>query len=72
MEVTESSRYVLVVQNLDTNETVLRENQLTSASFAPGTALVAGNYRAWVKAIDSATDLFRDGLWSRGLDFSVA
>ena len=50
---------------------VIRQDRLTSTSFAVS-GLAAGNYRAWVKAIDSATDLFATGFWSRGLNFSVA
>lgn len=66
-----AGRHILHVTNLDTNTVVIREDQLTESSYTPSTALTAGNYRVWVKAIDGTSDLFSSGLWSVGLDFSI-
>ena len=69
--VTGASRYVLMVQNTDTNEIVVREDQLQGTSHTIS-ALGTGNYQAWVKAIDGTTNLFKDSIWSRALIFSVS
>lgn len=66
-----TGRYVLHVINSDTNEIVIREDSLTTTSFTPVVALPEANYRVWVKAIDSATDDFNSGLWSRPVNFTV-
>ncbi len=70
-QVSGAGRYVLHVENSDTNEVVIREDDVTATSFDAATPLPAGNYRVWVKAIDAATDLFADGQWSRPFDFTV-
>ncbi|MEQ9411316.1 MAG: Calx-beta domain-containing protein [Fuerstiella sp.] len=67
-----AGRYILHVQHLDTDTVAIREDRLTATSFTPSTALMAGSYRIWVKAINGATDLFGDGLWSHSVDFTVA
>ena len=69
--VTGASRYVLMVQNTDTNEIVVREDQLQGTSHTIS-ALGTGNYQAWVKAIDGTTNLFKDSIWSRAMIFSVS
>lgn len=67
-----AGRYVLHVANLDTSTVQIREDNLTTNSYTPSTALPSGSYRAWVKAIDSATDSFAAGVWSDPIDFSIA
>ncbi|MEZ6132834.1 MAG: hypothetical protein R3C59_29550 [Planctomycetaceae bacterium] len=66
-----SSRYILHVQNLVSSNVVNREDNLTSTSFTPTTALSSGNYRVWVKAI-GASGNFNDGTWSKPVDFTIA
>lgn len=66
-----AGRYILHVQNLDTNIVAIREDRLSASSFSPATELAPGNYRVWVKAIDAASDLFSSGRWSRHLDFTI-
>lgn len=66
-----AGRYILHVQNLDTDTVAIREENLTTTSYTPTTPLPAGNFRVWVKAIDAATNTFSSGLWSRGVDFSI-
>lgn len=67
-----AGRYALYVQNLDTSEVVINDATLTSNSYTPGSSLVSGNYRFWVKAIDAATNDFNSGLWSNPVDFTIA
>ncbi len=71
LETQEAGRYMLHVTNIDTNTVVIRENDLTSTNYSSFTELPAGNYKAWIKAIDAATDSFASGLWSRATDFRV-
>ncbi len=66
-----AGRYILHVQNLDTDTVAIREDRVLTTSYTPTTPLAAGNYRVWVKAIDASTDLFGSGRWSSGLDFQV-
>ncbi|MEZ6127707.1 MAG: hypothetical protein R3C59_03435 [Planctomycetaceae bacterium] len=66
-----SSRYILHVQNLTTGSVVIRDDNLTTTSFTPTTALSSGNYRVWVKAI-GASGNFNDGTWSAPVDFTIA
>ncbi len=66
-----SSRYILHVVDRTTGNVVIRENNVTTASFAPSTALSAGNFRVWVKAIDGSDD-FNSGTWSKPVDFTIA
>ena len=67
-EVLGASRYVLQVTNIQTNASVIREESLTGLSFTTTSALPAGSYRTWVRAI-SATGT--PGLWSLHQDFVV-
>lgn len=48
-------RYDFIIRNVETGERVIREKDLTTTSFVPGTALPDGRYRATVRAI------FEDG-----------
>ena len=70
--VAEASRYVLYVEYVSDGSVVVREDFLTESSFTPSSTLGAGTYRVWVKAINGATGLFTDGLWSQSFDFNVA
>ena len=66
-----ASRYILHIEVSESREVVLLENTLTSSTFSLA-GLAAGDYRAWVKAIDGATDSFASGFWSRPFSFSIA
>ena len=70
-DVVGAGRYILHVEETGTRNVVIRENQLTTTSFAPQN-LASGSYRAWVKAIDAATDDFNSSPWSEAFDFTVA
>lgn len=72
VETAGASRYILHVTNLDTNSVEIREDALTANSYTPTSALASGNYRAWVKAIDGASNLFSSGQWSTPVDFTIA
>ena len=64
-----TSRYVLQILNVATEESVVREENLTSLTFTTGGALASGSYRAWVKAVSSNGD---HAPWSRGVRFVIA
>lgn len=68
-----SSRYVLMIQDTATNEIVVRDDDfgLQGTSYDLDPVLPSGSYRTWVKAIDASTNLFVDGLWSRGFDVTI-
>lgn len=67
--VTGASQYVLQVDNQTTGTSqIIRENNLTSSSFTPVTALPVGEYRAWVRAISTAGTV---GPWSAQFDFTI-
>ncbi|MCA9050831.1 MAG: hypothetical protein KDA89_18965, partial [Planctomycetaceae bacterium] len=66
-----AGRYILHVINTATDEVVIREDFVTTTSYTPTTALPVGQYRAWVKSIDAATNLFTSGAWSRPFDFEI-
>ncbi|MEZ6123705.1 MAG: hypothetical protein R3C49_11075 [Planctomycetaceae bacterium] len=68
-QVLAASHYSLQVNNVDTGEVVIRENQLTSVTFTPAANLPPGNYRIWVRAISSSGTL---APWSLKQDFSTA
>ena len=67
-----AGRYVLHVENVADRTVVIREDNLTGTSFTAASALPAGNYRAWVKAIDAVTNNFAATPWSFPFDFTVA
>lgn len=67
-----AGRYILFVQNVATNEVVIRDDQVLATSFSASDALPAGDYRAWVKAIDAVTDAFDSSRWSDAFSFTVA
>ncbi len=66
-----SSRYILFVQDRSSGNVVIRENSVTTTTFTPSTTLTSGNFRVWVKAIDSSGS-FNSGTWSQPVDFTVA
>ena len=61
-------RYELHVNQVGVTVAILQTN-LVTASFTPGSALPAGNYRAWVRAIDGSDNAT---LWSVPVDFTIA
>ncbi|MEZ6132141.1 MAG: Calx-beta domain-containing protein [Planctomycetaceae bacterium] len=63
-----ATRYDLYVLNHASGEVVLRQPDLTGAAFTPTADMPDGNYRVWVKAIE--TD-FASGEWSAPVDFTV-
>lgn len=66
--VSDANRYILQVNNLTTSTTrVIREDDISGTSFTPTTALAAGTYRVWVRAVSSG------GIspWSHQVDFVV-
>jgi hypothetical protein len=65
-----AGRYIVHVVNTDTNQVVIREDDVNANSYT-SSALPAGNYRYWVKAIDAATNEFTGGLWSNPLNFTI-
>lgn len=68
-----SGRYILQVENVSNpGVAVIRRDNLTGTSFTTSSALTAGTYRAWIKAIDATSNAFSSGLWSRPFDFTVA
>lgn len=68
--VTSATRYILHVERSASDQVVIREDELVGTSFQ-SPSLAAGDYRAWVKAIDSS-NAFTSGRWSRPFEFSVA
>lgn len=64
-----ADRYVLWLTNLDTNEhPVLLETSLRDNQYIPSTPLPLGNYRFWVRAINSVGVA---GLWSQASSFTI-
>lgn len=63
------ARYELWVNNLSTGEArVIDEMNVLTNEFTPATALPAGKYRAWVRAIlTNGTE----GIWSPGVEFEL-
>ena len=69
--VADASTYELWVYSVTTNtHQIIYQNGLTTTSYTPtaGEALLAGDYRFWVRAADSVGT---NGPWSAALDFSV-
>jgi hypothetical protein len=64
-----AGRYILHVET-QAGTVVIREDNITGTSFTPTAALASGNYRVWVKAINSADNT--TGFWSRPIDFTIA
>lgn len=63
-------RYIFQLDNLSTEQSaIIREDDVAAAEFTPGSDLAAGDYRAWVRAIDGDTN--QPGPWSLRLDFTV-
>jgi hypothetical protein len=64
-----AARYDLWVNNLSTGQSqVIRQENITATSFTASTSLPAGEYRTWVRAINSADQA---GDWSVPLDFII-
>jgi subtilisin family serine protease/subtilisin-like proprotein convertase family protein len=63
-----TERYELWVTNLTTNVRVLYLTNLTTTKFTPPTALPAGQYRVWVRAVSTMGEITA---WSAGVDFRV-
>jgi hypothetical protein len=64
-----ASLYQLQVDRIDVPVVrVFRQDQLTSTTWSPQTAMSPGQYRLWVRAISSTGEL---SFWSREFDFSV-
>lgn len=64
-----ATRYDLWVNDVTTGQgQVIRQQNLPSASFAPGSALPIGSYTAWVEAFDN-TNATRG--WSAGYSFVI-
>ncbi|MBC7965309.1 MAG: hypothetical protein H7Z17_05210 [Fuerstia sp.] len=61
----------LNVTDTKTGRVVIREEKQKDTRFQFTSPLVPGTYRAWVKAINAATNRFSDGAWSRAFDFTV-
>lgn len=65
-----AERYVLQVDSLTTGQSkLIREDNLTETFFQGNSALPAGTYRAWVRAIGSDGTV---GPWSRQVDFTAS
>ncbi|MEO2016523.1 MAG: S8 family serine peptidase [Fuerstiella sp.] len=66
-----ADRYILQVDNLTTGTAqVIRDGALSTAHYTPNTALAAGSYRFWVKALSNTNPIA--GFWSIGIDFTIA
>ena len=63
-----AARYDLYVDRIGGPSQVIRQQNLTQATYTPTTSLSAGSYRAWVRAISTSGEL---GPWSLPLDFNV-
>ena len=63
-----TARYILNIENAETRAVIIRNDNLTGTSFTPVSALAAGKYRAWVKAIDATSN----GIWSEVFYFAIA
>ena len=62
-----AARYILHVEN-SVKAIVILESTLTAPTFTQTTALPAGNYRAWVRAVTSSNAV---SYWSASLDFTI-
>lgn len=65
-----AGRYILYVQNLSTDDVVIRQDEEMGTSFVPATGLPADDYRVWVKALDMEGQ-FSSGRWSLPQDFQI-
>jgi uncharacterized protein YkwD len=67
---TGASRYDLCVSDLSTGQgQIIRQQNLTTNSFTPGTALATGSYEFWVQAFNNVGN---SSGWSAGLDFTIS
>lgn len=63
-----AGRYVLQITNVATEESVVREENLTPLTFTTTGALANGSYRAWVRAVSSGGE---QAPWSSGVSFVI-
>ena len=66
--ITGAGRYILHVETL-AGAVVIREDNVLTNSFTPGSPLASGNYRVWVKAINASDNT--SGYWSAPVDFTI-
>jgi hypothetical protein len=64
-----AAEYELWVDQLGGTSGIIHETNLSSTSFTPSSALAAGNYRVWVRAISTEAET---SPWSLSVDFTVA
>ncbi|MCA9064785.1 MAG: hypothetical protein KDA96_17055, partial [Planctomycetaceae bacterium] len=64
-----ADHYDLWVDQIGGTQQIIRLQNLTTTSFTPSTALAAGNYRAWVRAISTTGEV---SVWSLELTFTIA
>lgn len=63
-----ASRYELWLSRLDVPSVVINKTDNTTTSFTPATALAAGSYRVWVRAVSTTNEF---GPWSIPVTFNV-
>jgi hypothetical protein len=67
---TDAIRYDLWVSNVTTGQTqIIRQQNLTTNSFTPTSALPGGSYQAWVQAFNNAGN---SSGWSATLNFAIS
>jgi|GEM_PF-1359722 len=67
-----AGKYILHVELLgNPGFAVIRQENLVTTQFTPAAPLAPGAYRAWVKAINGATNSFATAQWSNAFDFTV-
>ncbi len=64
-----AARYELWVNQIGGVNQIVRATDLVTAKFAMPDTLLAGTYRAWIRAISTTGE---EGLWSESLTFNVA
>jgi hypothetical protein len=63
------ARYDLWVDKVGGQTQIIRQQSLTTNTYTPTTALAAGTYRAWVRAVSTSNE---SSLWSVVVEFTVA
>ena len=64
-----AAKYDLFVNLIGGQSQIIRQQNLTTASFTPTMSLPMGTYRAWIRAISSSGEL---GKWSDVVTFTIA
>ncbi len=64
-----AASYELRIDQIGGQIQIVHETGLTETSFTPATALTAGTYRVWVRAISQSDEI---SPWSRSIDFIIA